>query len=182
LELRRRETEVKNLVKLNKDGMTANIICDKADGSTVTVKIDIADLAKLAVLDYKWCVGCTNGTTTYCCTLVWDGCKKRRIYLHRFLMDFPNALEIDHVDGDGLNNTRSNLKIVNRQQNAAKMRLSHAPTCRNQLGVRGVTQKRNRYEVHFRGRYVGTFRNIDQAQRVYETMRTNINLARTGRA
>lgn len=53
-------------------------------------------------------------------------------YLHRLLM--PEADEVDHVDGDGRNNLRDNLRAVNRQQN-----------------LRGFQKKRLRTTSKFRG-------------------------------
>lgn len=41
----------------------------------------------------------------------------RTTYMHRLVMGEPKA-EVDHVDGDGLNNRRSNLRTATRQQNA----------------------------------------------------------------
>lgn len=37
--------------------------------------------------------------------------------LHRFLLSPPDWLVVDHIDGDGLNNLRSNLRCVTRAEN-----------------------------------------------------------------
>jgi len=42
----------------------------------------------------------------------------RRVYLHRFLMGEPVGFVVDHIDGDPLNNCRSNLRIVTHRENA----------------------------------------------------------------
>jgi hypothetical protein len=44
--------------------------------------------------------------------------KKRLILLHKEIMPCPTNKEIDHEDGNGMNNTRNNLRIVNRSQNS----------------------------------------------------------------
>ncbi|HEU0119010.1 MAG TPA: HNH endonuclease [Bryobacteraceae bacterium] len=174
---------MRNTVKLSDDGQTAYILCDKADGTQVPVKVDIADLPKLAVLDYRWSVAQTNCSTTYCSTLAVTGKTKKRIYLHRLLMDFPaNGMVVDHKDGDGLNCKRNNLQVVTQQENVAKMRITCKPRRHNRLGVKGVSRGRSgRYHVNFQGRYVGTFNTVEAAQRIYESLRTSINIARTGR-
>lgn len=50
----------------------------------------------------------------------------RRVYLHRFLMGEPSGLVIDHIDGDPLNNCKSNLRCVTQKQNARSARIDPA--------------------------------------------------------
>ncbi|MDD5010733.1 MAG: hypothetical protein PHQ00_01265, partial [Phycisphaerae bacterium] len=38
--------------------------------------------------------------------------KKKFISMHRFIMNPPPGYLVDHVDGQGLNNTRGNLRIA----------------------------------------------------------------------
>lgn len=45
------------------------------------------------------------------------GDKTKSITMHRFITDCPPKMIIDHIDGNGLNNQRSNLRIVTRRQN-----------------------------------------------------------------
>jgi hypothetical protein len=50
----------------------------------------------------------------------WNPAIKRSnaIYMHRLFMDAPISLQVDHRDGDGLNNRRStNLRLATRVQN-----------------------------------------------------------------
>lgn len=42
--------------------------------------------------------------------------------MHRQLLNVTKGKEIDHKDGDGLNNCRSNLRICNHQQNHYNLR------------------------------------------------------------
>lgn len=39
------------------------------------------------------------------------------ILMHRLILNAPSGLEVDHIDGNGLNNTRQNLRLCTRSQN-----------------------------------------------------------------
>jgi len=39
--------------------------------------------------------------------------KGKTIYLHRMILNAPDSLIADHIDGDGLNNRRCNLRLTN---------------------------------------------------------------------
>ncbi len=41
----------------------------------------------------------------------------KHYYMHRLIMDAPAGVEVDHVDHNGLNNSRSNLRFATRVQN-----------------------------------------------------------------
>jgi hypothetical protein len=47
---------------------------------------------------------------------------KRSIYLHRWLLDAPDGVEVDHRNGNGLDNRRENLRLCTRAQNARNFR------------------------------------------------------------
>lgn len=74
--------------------------------------------------------------------------KKNLTYLHNLIMHYqPIAnFEVDHLDGNSLNNRKANLKLVTRQENIenSKARID------NKIGIRGICQTPNHtYQVDF---------------------------------
>lgn len=57
------------------------------------------------------------------------------VSMPRMLMAIPDGLEVCHIDGNGLNNRRSNLRLVTRSQNRHNLRISR----NNTSGYKGVS-------------------------------------------
>ena len=49
--------------------------------------------------------------------IVLDGGKRRLLSIHSFLMNTQKWLDTDHINGDGLDNKRSNLRVCTRGEN-----------------------------------------------------------------
>jgi hypothetical protein len=45
--------------------------------------------------------------------------------MHAFLMKPPAGMQVDHINGDPLDNRRSNLRICTRQENLRNRRITH---------------------------------------------------------
>jgi len=77
------------------------------------VLVDDEDYKELSM--YKWYLKAVgNG---YATTKINIGNKWINKYIHHFLLNNPKGFEIDHIDGNGLNNQKDNLRIVTRTQN-----------------------------------------------------------------
>lgn len=48
---------------------------------------------------------------------------QKRVMMHRFLMNPDAEMQIDHINGDGLDNRRSNLRIATHAQNMQNRKL-----------------------------------------------------------
>lgn len=51
-----------------------------------------------------------------------SGGKTKTVYLHRVLTEAPPELEVDHINGNKLDNRLVNLRVVTPQQNCANRR------------------------------------------------------------
>ena len=70
-------------------------------------------------------------------------------YLHSMILEnTAKDMEIDHIDGNSLNNRRSNLRIVSRQDNIDNQRATRID---NRIGIRGIVYSKSRknYQVDF---------------------------------
>lgn len=79
---------------------------------------------------FKWCVNNQNFVVR---GKVIFG-KKVTITMHRFLLNPVSKMQVDHINGDRLDNRRTNLRICTQSQNCSN-RKSSTP---NRSGYRGV--------------------------------------------
>jgi hypothetical protein len=63
---------------------------------------------------------------------------KEYIYMHRVIAQASSGEEVDHIDGDRLNNRRSNLRLCSRKENNANRGASRS----NTSGIKGVSWHR----------------------------------------
>lgn len=97
------------------------------------------------------------------------GGERRASKMHRVLLACAPGLEVDHADGNGLNNRRDNLRPATIPQNRrnAKMRSD------NSSGKKGVNwdaqarKWRARIMVDGKSRFLGVFRDLDDAAKAY---------------
>jgi hypothetical protein len=98
--------------------------------------------------------------THYAIFRPWDPLTKtgHTAYLHRFIMSAPQGTTVDHVNGDGLDNRKANLRFATRSQQLANTRIhSHCTS-----GYRGVCWDKTRglwiAKVGYRGKQINVGR------------------------
>lgn len=86
--------------------------------------------------------------------------KRELILMHRLLLKCPKNKIIDHINGDGLDNRKENLRIVTHHQNL----INHGVSKRNKSGFSGVRFYENRWQasITFNKKYMllGRFKNL----------------------
>lgn len=81
--------------------------------------LDDEDLAKVTELSkgkHNWYLS----TVGYPVILAGRG---KTIYLHRLIMGAPKGKQVDHINGDKLDNRKSNLRICDQKQNVRNKRV-----------------------------------------------------------
>lgn len=115
-----------------------------------------------------------NGYTWYAATNIPKTfeSKRKNIKMHRMIMGDPKGMEIDHVNHDGLDNQKKNLKICTHAENMQNQKILRKS---NTIGLRGVYfDKRNQTKKWFakiqRGGTqisLGTFYTKEEASEAY---------------
>lgn len=83
---------------------------------------------------WKWCAQ-HMGRQWYAVRAVRKKGKWTLIYMHREIMNTPVGMDSDHIDRDGLDNRRCNLRICTRGQNQGNARKRRKPTSSRFKGV-----------------------------------------------
>ena len=135
----------------------------RRDGSIrALTRVDDADYERLSGMHFHLSVS-GNGKPY---------ARTKRTLLHRLITGLgpksSDPREVDHIDGDGLNNQRHNLRIVTHAQNHQNRQ---GATATNRSGIRGVTWDKSRDRWLARGylngrQYqVGRFATLEDAER-----------------
>lgn len=76
--------------------------------------VDDLDFEKLN--QYKWYALNCKGIFYARTAIPFEG-KQKILIMHRLILDAPKDMMVDHRDGNGLNNQRSNIRLCTRGQN-----------------------------------------------------------------
>lgn len=99
--------------------------------------------------------------------------------MHAYLAGTPKGFHTDHIDGNGLNNQRSNLRVCTCAQNASNRGIAkhnttglkcvrHCPRNKSNPWVAYITKGRK--HIH-----IGYFKSREDAARAYDATAIRIN-------
>lgn len=101
--------------------------------------VDNSDYKEVA--KYKWCIRRdSRGEVRYAVRR----CGRTFMSMHRFIISPPVGMEVDHIDGNGLNNQRSNLRICTRLENGRNHKRVRVD---NTSGHRGIDIQNGKYRA-----------------------------------
>jgi len=79
------------------------------------------------------------------------------ILMHRAIMDTPERLQIDHIDGNGLNNCRSNLRITTNRQNCQNRHTAKSSIYPGIYWHKGAGKWQSMIGIKGKRKYLGLF-------------------------
>jgi hypothetical protein len=121
--------------------------------------VAVVDEADLPLVEpYSWTARRSNGRL-YARAHI----NGRMTAMHRHLMSAPPGIKIDHEDGNGLNNRRSNLRRATTTENNRNKSPHHG---RRFKGIEPTSG--GRYRARISGRHLGTFPTEEEAARAYD--------------
>lgn len=125
------------------------------------ISIDEEDMAYLAM--YNWYIS-DHGY------LIYKPTKQPYIRFHRLIINCPDNMYVDHIDGNKLNNQKYNLRICTQLQNTSNRKLNKNSTS----GYKGVCwcKRKEKWIAHIRfngfKKTLGRYDNIIDAALAYD--------------
>jgi hypothetical protein len=130
--------------------------------------VDDDDYERLA--KYKWCTYRSETGTWYVVRGEMSTRGYRHVRMHRAVLNAKPGEHCDHINGNGLDNRKSNLRIATNQQNSWNRRKPINGIARYK-GVR-AKQSNGKWTAQItiggHHRYIGTFPTQEEAARAYD--------------
>ena len=129
--------------------------------------VDDEDYSRICM--FKWCAN-QSRNTFYAISDSIKQKKKTRIIMHRLIMNAQKGVQIDHKDGNGLNNRKNNLRFANSSQQRQNSRTHRKTTSK----FKGVCFDKNkklwcvRTCINYKRIYLGYFKDETAAAIAYD--------------
>lgn len=139
-------------------------------GLVAIVDVDVAP----SMSAWEWHASEKGAGKFYARRNEWTDGNMRAVYLHRVIAGAPDGYEVDHINGDSLDNRRENLRVCP----AAKNRQNRLKRIVKSSAFKGVSWDSRRrlwvaaIYVEGRKKYLGRFDSEEAAARAYNTAAT----------
>ncbi len=136
--------------------------------------VDVEDYEWLA--QWKW-YAWEQGNTFYAVrnSSLKDG-KRKMLFMHREILGLKAGdIWVDHCDGNGLNNMRSNLRKATRSQNSMNQKKTRGRSRFKGVVWRADIQKwQSQIRINGKHKYIGFFENEIDAAYAYDNKAINL--------
>jgi hypothetical protein len=129
--------------------------------------VDPEDYPRLA--KHKWYTH--TGTATFYATRHKPGSSKKLIWMHREIMGVPDWLLVDHINGNGLDNRKANLRPATKSQNCRNKRICRENKSSKYRGVHWHSRYKKwqaSIRVNRKAIHLGFFHDELQAAKAYD--------------
>lgn len=152
---------------------THAVMLIKLNRVTYETMIDNEDVERIKKFDYTFRgIEKLNGVYVQASTYS-NGRYHRKIYLHRWLLGYDGPKYVDHINGNPLDNRKTNLRLLEPHQNSQNRK--GAAVTNVTSGIRGVYWEKRKWRVRMkiRGKRIelGFYENLEDAKRVIENAR-----------
>lgn len=138
--------------------------------------IDASDVDLVGA--FKWFARIKKDATSYAVrrAIGSDG-QTFDVYMHRVIAQTPAEFDTDHIDGNGLNNRRSNLRYATKSQNMHNARKRKD----NTSGFKGVCWHKSsgkwmaRIRLGGKQHHIGSFSTVQAAHEAYSQMASRLH-------
>lgn len=125
----------------------------------------VADAADVHLLEgHRWRVQLSKSGHAYAVARI----NGRDTLMHRLILKPPRGQWVDHINSDGLDNRRSNIRLCTPSQNLANICANR----RNTVGIKGVSNKNGKYvatiQCDKKTYHLGAFATKEEAGAAYQ--------------
>lgn len=141
--------------------MNAEVFIPLSQGKVAVV--DFEDFEK--VRGFSWYADRIHNTW-YAATHIGKGRSRKVVRMHRFLLEEKEGSEVDHKDGDGLNNRRHNLRSCSHRQNLSNQKKQSGRSS----SFKGVSlASTGKWRAQLDSTHLGYFDTEEAAARTYDS-------------
>jgi len=128
--------------------------------------VDAEDFDRLN--EYKWFANEGDGRWRATRSGSVKNGEKITVHMHREILSTPAGCEIDHINGNDLDNRKCNLRVSTHIENMRNMKMHKD----NKSGYKGVSRHQGRWQVYIRvnnkNTRIGMFSDKLEAARAYD--------------
>ena len=156
---------------------TREFVIENKKGDQFTVLLDEADYFQFVENDrYRWWIRkmSTRPWVDSAYVMGWDRHVKKEVALHRVMLNAPKGMVVDHINRNGLDNRRSNLRLCTHRENMQNRRANsnNSTPCKGVGPSKSGKKYRARVCQKIDGKsvnhYLGTYDTPEEAARAYD--------------